>query len=375
MIISIDMLNLDNTYIAINSNEVFDSNKRCRSNIRPLINDKIIDISDHFEKELITQHRNHSNYSYESWLAMYIKKYIEEVNQPIDKIVFTIPHLFNTQSINIAMNILRNKFNINIPYELIYDYLAAVTYINNIDSQSKVAIVPSEYETTIVYIENQAITKLHTIPYGSYHIKNTIKNAVPFDISLNDAWTIYKNLQMIPTVDLSKILLSIENSFTFDRLDLTSNLSYYYNRIINEIPSNATVVPLRWFARDYTIKYYFDNIFTKLNPDEAICLGAHMYVENNVTINCCKDNYLYVDNNNYSCNDYNDLTNMIENSKLWNEFVNIVDMFLIDSKLYFNVHFNADSIRQICFMINNSDWKLKNPDKYNQLINIAEKII
>lgn len=372
MILSIDMINLDHTYIAINSDEVFDSNKRCRNNIRPLINGKFVDISDRIDKQLITQHQNHTEYSYEAWLALYIKQYIDEVNEHIQMIIFTVPHIFNTKSIDTAMSIISKEYNYNIKYDYVYDYIAATTYMNNVNG---VAIVPSEYETTIAYITDGNVNNVLTLGMGSQYIKHVIKEFIPFDISDDDAWTIYKTLQMLTSVDVSKIILSVETSFIVNRVDITNILSVYYNAIVNEIPVDYTIIPFRWIARDFSIKHTYENIYTQFNPDEAICLGAYRYVDHGMDIKC-EDNCVYIDHSDHDGSDYVELFNRVRLTKKWNEFVNLVDEYLIETNQDIALELNNRCLLSLAIMLRSSvEWKNNNRDKYLKIINMIYELM
>lgn len=375
--LAIDMINLDHTYLCNSEDSVFNDNKRCRGNIRPIINNNFVDITDNFNRELISQHINNSRYSFESLLSVYVNKYIEEVGD-VNKVIFTIPHFFNQKSLKA----------INHDYTTVNDYIAAASYLydynDKINSnqefpQNKIymytLIVPSEYETTIASVDNisHTITNIHTIPYGSYYIKQSIKNALPFDITLDGAWNIYKNLQMINKVNISDIILSIEKSYYMTYDDLTQILTNYYNEITKHIPANTLLAPFRWIARDKTIQHIYKNIIKTYNPDEAICIGAYKYLKNNLYFKY-DDNIVYIDNSSINYDDYTDLCEHITMTNMFKDFANKVDEFLIDTRQDCSIEFTKKSLHNILKLIEQSEWKYHNQKKYRIIKNILIKL-
>lgn len=319
--LAIDMINLDHTYLCYNG-EIFDNNKRRRGNIRPAFYDNRIDINDNTFRELITYHTNHTQYCYESLLAMYIAKYITEVESKFDTVhtvVFTVPHIFNKDILDCVMTrpIVDN-------YRFVYDYEAAS---NVCKDDNTVIIVPSEFETTVIV--NNVVT---VIPFGSHNIKTAIKNFVPFDISLNDAWTLYEQLQMLPKVNTS-IVLSSDQSFNITREDLSQLFASYYNALRECVDNNKNIAPFRWLSRDIFVNHMFDHIIRTYNPDEAICIAAcNMKRSNNFV-----DTFKYVDTYKPSVKQLNDDCKKISDQVCFNsvlcDYLNHVDKMLITNEI------------------------------------------
>lgn len=364
--LAIDMINLDHTYLCNSHDQVFNSDKRCRGNIRPIINNHLntVDITDNFNHELVSQHINNSPYTYDSLLAVYVNKYIKEVKQDITQLIFTVPHFFNKTSLNI----------LDYLYTTIHDYIAAAAYLYDLQEKF-IVIVPSEFETTVATVNNKThtITNVNTIPYGSYFIKQSIRNFIPVNISLEDAWTIYKNLQMINKIDISKLLLSVEKSFVIEYIDLTQILAEYYNQLINIIPDNIPIAPFRWMARDKTIQQTYNNIIKTYNPDEAICIGAYRYYDDNLNIKYT-DKVIYIDESISSHDDYYTLCKHITTTNMFKEFANNVDEFLIDTNQEANIQFTKKSLHNIFKMIEKSNWKYDNQKKYRHIKNTLIKL-
>lgn len=318
--LAIDMINLDHAYLCYNG-EIFNNNKRRRGNIRPAFYDNRIDIDDNAFRELITYHTNNTQYCYESLLAMYIAKYITEVESKLDTvhtIVFTVPHMFNKNILDCVMTRpLVDK------YRVVYDYEAA----RNVCKDANI-IVPSEFETTVLI--NNVVT---VIPFGSHHIKTVIKNFIPFDISLNDAWILYEQLQMLPKVNTA-VVLSSNQSFDITREDLSQLLATYYNVLHDCVNNNKSIAPFRWLSRDVFVNHMFDNIIRTYNPDEAICIAAcnMTRISDNIV-----DTFKYIDTCKPSVKRLNDDCKKISDQVCFNnvicDYLNYVDKMLITNKI------------------------------------------
>lgn len=374
--IAIDMINLDHAYICNNDHDVLSNVKRRRSNIRPVIkkiNDKqhTVSIVDNPSRELITYHDNTSSYNYEALLAAYVKQYAEEHNDKVNTCIFTVPHMFNTHVLANAMKL------IDMPYTTVYDYVAA-SYIMSTQIKSKfTVIVPSEYETTIATVDNFSFTDVHVIPFGSHHIKEAIKEFIPFKISSNDAWTVYEHLQTVTVVDISNIDLSINIPFEITRDDLINLLADYYNCITTLLTSSSIIVPFRWLNRDNFINKTYTIVHT-LNPDEYICLGAYMYINNNGHMNN-PDKFTYIDqyNTDYTIckSSYSKLVEDIELNTLICDYMNSVDEFLIDNDITMDIVLTRKSIDKVKDLLVKYNYDQTDYKKYIHIKSLIAKLI
>lgn len=334
--IVIDLINLDHCYISTEKNSVYYNNEQRRlGNIRPYINNNVINISENDKYELITQTNNPTDFPYESWLAVYVKKYIEYANyEKGDKIVFVIPKSFNKNILSIVMSILKLKFY------YVYDYFGAV-YLMSYHKVNKAILIPNEYDTTIVYVINNSIVGLKTIDYGSNYIKIVIKNYFKdYNISLTDAWNIYKALQVNSTINISQIVMSIEEEVIISRDILNELLYYYYYEIISAIPNTFTIAPFRWIGRDVVMNDHY-NMLTDYNIDESICIGVQNYIIDGGEIYKVKeleidltknDFYIELTKNSFEIEYYN-LINLIKLTNKFNSLANDIDHFFIKNNI------------------------------------------
>ena len=319
--IVIDLINIDHCYISIEKDSVYGSDTRKLGNVRPYINNNRIDVTNNDKYELITQYNNPTDFSYESWLAIYIDKYIKYAGYSEgDIIVFVIPRNFDIAILSSVMTML------NYSFYYVYDYYAAVYYTYN-KSKKYAAIIPNEYETAIVYVDNKNIEKIQIVKYGSNYIKEQIQDSFAeynITISRNEAWSIYQMLQVNSAVDISQIVMSLENPIIMERVDLTSILSKFYNKILC-IPHGYTIAPFRWIGRDYVINNNF-KLITTYNADEAVCIGAQNYVTDGGKLNEISKSEV----------DFFDLNYLNHYINLNNEFialVNNIEQFFIDNKI------------------------------------------
>lgn len=373
--IAIDMINLDHAYICNNDHDVLSNVKRRRSNIRPAIkninNQHTVSIIDNPTRELITYHNNTSPYNYEALLAAYVKQYAEEHNDKVNTCIFTIPHMFNTNVLANAMKL------IDMPYTTVYDYVAA-SYIMSTQIKLKfTVIVPSEYETTIAMVDNYSFTNVYVIPFGSHHIKEAIKEFIPFKISSNDAWTVYEHLQTVTVVDVSNIDLSISIPFEITRDDLINLLADYYNCITSLLTSSSIIVPFRWLNRDNFINKTYTIVHT-LNPDEYICLGAYMYINNNGHMNN-PDKFTYIDqyNTDYTIckSSYSKLVEDIELNTLICDYMNSVDEFLIGNDITMDIVLTRKSIDKVKDLLVKYNYDQTDYKKYIHIKSLIAKLI
>lgn len=280
--IVIDLINLDHCYISVEKDCVYyDNEQRRLGNIRPYINNNRIDITNNDKYELITEENNPTDFTYESWLAVYVDKYIKYAKyEDGDNIVFIIPLNFDVTILSVVMSMLKLKFT------YIYDFYGGV-YLTCKHYYNYVILIPNEYNTTIIHVNNRTIKELNTIEYGSLYIKKEIQqylNKYNINISLDDAWKIYNSLQINSTIDISQIVLSIENEVLMTRDVLVSLLNDFYNEIFKTIPNTFVISPFRWIGRDYVIcKHY--TLLKFYNIDEGICIGAQNYVSDGGKVN------------------------------------------------------------------------------------------
>lgn len=325
--IVIDLINLDHCYISTEENSVYYNNEQRRlGNIRPYINNNVINISENDKYELITQTNNPTDFSYESWLAVYVKKYIEYANyEKGDKIVFVIPKSFNKNILSIVMSILKLKFY------YVYDYFGAVYFMSY--HTDKVILIPNEYDTTIVYVINNLIVGLKTIDYGSNYIKNVIKNYFKdYNISLTDAWNIYKALQVNSTINISQIVMSIEEEEVIISRDVLNELLYYYyDEIFSAIPNTIKIAPFRWIGRDVVINDHY-NMLTDYNIDESICIGVQNYIIDGGEIYKVKELEIDFYENDFEI-EYHNLINLIDLTNKFNFIINDIDYFFIKNNI------------------------------------------
>lgn len=374
--IAIDMINLDHAYICNNDQNVLSNVKRRRSNIRPAIkkinNQHTVSIIDNPSHELITCHDNTSPYTYEALLAAYVKHFTEEHNDKVNTCIFTVPHMFN-------INVLANAMKlIDMPYTTVYDYIAA-SYIMSTQIKSMfTVIVPSEYETTIATVNNHSFTSVHVIPFGSHHIKEAIKEFIPFKISLNTAWTVYEHLQTVSVVDVSNIDLSINIPFEVTQDDLITLLANYYKCIMSVLTSSSVIVPFRWLNRDKFINKTYTIVHT-FNPDEYICLGAYMYINNNAHMNNDADKFTYFNqyNTDYTTckSSYNKLVEDIELNSTVCDYMNSVDEFLIDNDITLDIALTRTSIDKVKDLLVKYNWEKTHYKKYIHIKNLIAKLI
>lgn len=370
------MINLDHAYISNNEHDVLSNVKRRRSNIRPAIkkinNQHTVSIVDNPSCELITYHNNTSQYTYEALLATYVKHYTEDIHDKVNTCIFTVPHMFN-------INVLANAMKlIDMPYTTVYDYIAA-SYIMSTQIKSMfTVIVPSEYETTIATVNNHSFTSVHVIPFGSHHIKEAIKEFIPFKISSNTAWTVYEHLQTVSVIDVSNIDLSINIPFEITQDDLINLLANYYKCIMSVLTTSSTIVPFRWLNRDNFINKTYTIVHT-LNPDEYICLGAYMYINNNAHMNNDADKYTYFNqyNTDYTTckSSYNKLVKDIELNSTVCDYMNSVDEFLIDNDITLDIALTRTSIDKVKELLVTHNWEKTHYKKYIHIKNLIAKLI
>lgn len=370
------MINLDHAYISNNDHDVLSNVKRRRSNIRPAIkkinNQHTVSIVDNPSCELITCHDNTSQYTYEALLATYVKHYTEDIHDKVNTCIFTVPHMFN-------INVLANAMKlIDMPYTTVYDYIAA-SYIMSTQIKSMfTVIVPSEYETTIATVNNHSFTSVHVIPFGSHHIKEAIKEFIPFKISSNTAWTVYEHLQTVSVIDVSNIDLSINIPFEITQDDLINLLANYYKCIMSVLTTSSTIVPFRWLNRDNFINKTYTIVHT-LNPDEYICLGAYMYINNNAHMNNDADKYTYFNqyNTDYTTckSSYNKLVEDIELNSTVCDYMNSVDEFLIDNDITLDIALTRTSIDKVKELLVTHNWEKTHYKKYIHIKNLIAKLI
>lgn len=323
--IVIDLINLDHCYISTEKNSVYYNNEQRRlGNIRPYIKNNKINISENDKYELLTQENNKTNFTYESWLAVYVKKYIKYANyEEGDNIVFVIPNNFDINILSIVMNILLLKFY------YVYDYFGAV-YLTYNKENNYAILIPNEYNTTIVFVSNNRINGFKIVNYGSNYIKNVIKDYFKkYNISLTDAWNIYKALQINSTVNISQIVMSIDEEVNISHDVLNELLSDYYNEILFKIPFAITIAPFRWIGRDVTMNEHF-NMLTDYNIDEGICIGVQNYLIDGGDL-CEVPAYNDLLNLNYV--NYLDLINLIEINNEFNLLVNKIDHYFIKNNI------------------------------------------
>lgn len=323
MSVIIDMINLDHAYLYYQSK--MSSRK---GNIRPYIRTNQVIINDDITCPLITQHTNSTLFTFEAWLATYIQHYFNEMKiENIDRqhVMFIAPHYFNIKSIEVAMKILNIQ-----KWSWMYDYYAAAYHVSQKAHKNCWVIVPSEFETTIakVDIDGHIIDHVKVLSYGSYFIKRRIQQYVSQytkEISVDDAWEIYKMLQMSDEIDVANVILSVDKSLVITQADLEQILAEYYTKIKRSIPNDVPVAPFRWIGRDRFIQHVCNDIITVYNPDEGICLGAASFIttEDNFEV---IDNFIYRDFNIIStAYDYHYLNSLIQLSDEFNSFVNMVD--------------------------------------------------
>lgn len=370
------MINLDHAYISNNDHDVLSNVKRRRSNIRPAIkkinNQHTVSIVDNPSCELITCHDNTSQYTYEALLATYVKHYTEDIHDKVNTCIFTVPHMFN-------INVLANAMKlIDMPYTTVYDYIAA-SYIMSTQIKSMfTVIVPSEYETTIATVNNHSFTSVHVIPFGSHHIKEAIKEFIPFKISSNTAWTVYEHLQTVSVIDVSNIDLSINIPFEVTQDDLINLLANYYKCIMSVLTTSSIIVPFRWLNRDNFINNTYTIVHT-LNPDEYICLGAYMYINNNAHMNNDADKYTYFNqyNTDYTTckSSYNKLVEDIELNSTVCDYMNSVDEFLIDNDITLDIALTQTSIDKVKELLVTHNWEKTHYKKYIHIKNLIAKLI
>lgn len=319
--IVIDLINIDHCYISIEKNSVYGSDTRKLGNVRPYINNNRIDITNNDKYELITQYNNPTDFSYESWLAIYIDKYIKYAEYSEgDIIVFVIPRNFDIAILSSVMTML------NYSFYYVYDYYAAVYYTYN-KSKKYAAVIPNEYETAIVYVDNKNIVKIQIVKYGSNYIKEQIQNffaEYDITISLNEAWSIYQMLQVNSSVDISQIVMSLEKPIIMERVNLTSIISEFYNEILC-IRQGYTIAPFRWIGRDYVINNNY-KLITTYNADEAVCIGAQNYVTDGGELN-------KISKSEVDFFDLNYLNHYINLNNEFNVLVNNIEQFFIDNKI------------------------------------------
>lgn len=374
--IAIDMINLDHAYICNNDHDVLSSVRRRRSNIRPAIK-KInkhdsVSIVDNPSHELITCHNNMSPYTYEALLAAYVKHYSEEHNDKVNTCIFTVPHMFDHRILANAMKL------IDMPYTTVYDYIAA-SYIMSTQIKSMfTVIVPNEYETTIATVNNHSFTSVHVIPFGAHHIKEVIKEFIPFKISSNTAWTLYEHLQTVTVVDVSNIDLSINIPFEVTQDDLIALLANYYKCIMSVITTPSVIVPFRWLNRDNFINKTYTIVHT-LNPDEYICLGAYMYINNNAHMNNDADKFTYINqyNTDYTIckTSYNKLVEDIELNNIVCDYMNSVDEFLINNDITMEITLTRASIDKVKDLLVKYNWEKTHYKKYIHIKSLIAKLI
>lgn len=326
MTIVFDMINLDHAYYYHDSKI-----SPRKGNIRPYLRNNQVIINDNITSPLITQHTNDTLFTYESWLAIYIQHYLKDITDNLNtqNVMFIVPHYFNIKSIETAMNLL--KIN---NWSWIYDYCAAAYHVSQKIDKNCWIIIPSEFETTVANIDihNNIINNVTVLPYGSYFIKRNIKQYVSQhvkEISIDDAWEIYKALQISKEIDVANIILSIEKSFVITRTDLENMLTEYYSNIKKILPNNVSVAPFRWIGRDKFFQSICNDIITVYNPDEGICLGAAAFITNKYDFKII-DKTIYYDFNFISkAFDYPYLNQLIKLSDEFNSFVNMVDEVFI----------------------------------------------
>lgn len=321
--IVIDLINLDHCYISVEKNCVYYNNEQRRlGNVRPYINSNRIDITDNDKYELITKDNNNTDFTYEAWLAVYVDKYIKYAKyEDGDNIVFIIPSNFDITILSVVMSMLKLKFT------YIYDFYGAV-YLTCKHLVNYVILIPNEYNTTIIHVINNTIKGLKTIEYGSFYIKKEIQqylNKYNINISLDDAWKIYNSLQMNSTIDISQIVLSIEDEIILTRDMLFELLIDFYDEIFETIPNKFVISPFRWIGRDYIICQHYK--LNKLyNVDEGICIGAQNYISDGGSVNEICESEI----------DLLDLTYLNHYINLNNEFntlANKIDHFFIENNI------------------------------------------
>lgn len=363
--LAIDMINLDHTYLCYNG-EIIDNGNRRHCNIRPACYDNRIDL-ENTSRELITYHTNTTPYCYESLLATYINKYLTEVESMYDTvhtIVFTVPHIFNRSVLDCAMT------HVSVDtYRIVYDYEAAATVVSH-----TTIVVPSEFETTI--LANNTIT---VIPFGSYHVKTAIQHAIPYAITLDDAWKVYEHLQMLPKVNISDIIMSIDQSFEMSQDDLKNILASYYTQLQKYIDSTMSVALFRWLNRDVTCTRMFNNIIRTYNPDEAICIAAC-----NTASTRYNDTYKYIDTYEPSVERFNDECTKIHDQVCFNDvindYMNAIDEFLIATCLSVTIYkINKSTLLYIHKLLVKYNWPCDHIDElvtfiqdYLQKYNLCE---
>lgn len=380
-ILAIDMINLDHTYLCYNG-EIIDNGNRRRCNIRPACYDNRIDL-ENTSRELITYHTNTTPYCYESLLATYINKYLTEVesmHDTVHTIVFTIPHTFNRSVLDCAMT------HVSVDsYRIVYDYEAAATIVSH-----TTIVVPSEFETTI--LANNTVT---VIPFGSHHIKTAIQHAIPYTITLDDAWKVYEHLQMLPKVNISDIIMSIDQSYEMSQDDLKNILASYYTQLQKYIDSTMSVGLFRWLNRDVTCTRMFNNIIRTYNPDEAICIAACNTACNTAsntastpasTPACTRYNdvYKYIDIYKPSVERFNEdctkIRDQVYFNDVINDYMNAIDEFLIATCLSVTIYkINKSTLLYIHKLLVKYNWPCDHIDElatyiqdYLQKYNLCE---
>ena len=387
--LAIDMINLDHTYLCYNG-EIIDNGNRRHCNIRPACYDNRIDL-ENTSRELITYHTNTTPYCYESLLATYINKYLTEVesmHDTVHTIVFTIPHTFNRSVLDCAMT------HVSVDtYRIIYDYEAAATVVSHttVVVPHTTIVVPSEFETTI--LANNTVT---VIPFGSHHIKTAIQHAIPYAITLDDAWKVYKHLQMLPKVNISDIIMSIDQSFEMSQDDLKNILASYYTQLQKHIDSTMSVGLFRWLNRDVTCTRMFNNIIRTYNPDEAICIAACNTTRTASTPASTastpastastpyNDTYKYIDTYEPSVERFNDECTKIHDQVCFNDvindYMNAIDEFLIATCLSVTIYkINKSTLLYIHKLLVKYNWPCDHIDElatyiqdYLQKYNLCE---
>lgn len=372
-ILAIDMINLDHTYLCYNG-EIIDNGNRRRCNIRPACYDNRIDL-ENTSRELITYHTNTTPYCYESLLATYINKYlteVESIHDTVHTIVFTIPHTFNRSVLDCAMT------HVSVDsYRIVYDYEAAATVVSH-----TTIVVPSEFETTI--LANNTVT---VIPFGSHHIKTAIQHAIPYTITLDDAWKVYEHLQMLPKVNISDIIMSIDQSYEMSQDDLKNILASYYTQLQKHIDSTMSVGLFRWLNRDVTCTRMFNNIIRTYNPDEAICIAASNTACNTASTPAStryNDVYKYIDIYKPSVERFNEdctkIRDQVYFNDVINDYMNAIDEFLIATCLSVTIYkINKSTLLYIHKLLVKYNWPCDHIDElatyiqdYLQKYNLCE---
>lgn len=319
--IVIDLINLDHCYISTDKNSIYyDNEQRRLGNIRPYINNNRIDISNNDKYELITPDNNFTDFTYESWLTVYVDKYLKYAKyKDNDNIIFVVPSTFDVNILSIVMSML------NMSFSYVYDYFGAV-YLTCNKLDNYVILIPTENNTSIVHVINNSIVGLKIINYGSYNIKKVIQDYFKdYNISLNDAWNIYKSLQINSTIDISNIVMSIEEKIIMSRDDLYELLQNYYNEIFSIIPPTYTIAPFRWIGRDVYITDHYD-MLTTYNIDEGVCIGVQNYVSDGGKVNeICKSEIDLLD--------LQYLNHYINLNNEFNTLANKIDHFFIENDI------------------------------------------